>query len=54
MQEYMDHLGYFADYVHRHRSALPFIIWRDASVQHFNTPTGKLCLHTHSFTRCST
>ena len=28
------------DYYTRHKKQLPFVIWRDASVQHFNTPTG--------------
>ena len=33
-------ISMWADYFTRHRQKLPFIIWRDASVQHFNTPTG--------------
>ena len=37
----------WANYYTRHKQQLPFVIWRDASVQHFNTPTG---LHnTHAF-----
>ena len=33
-------LTLWADFYARHRAALPFVIWRDASVQHFDTPTG--------------
>lgn len=30
----------WAEYYERFKSALPFTIWRDASIQHFDTPTG--------------
>jgi len=30
----------FADYAAAHGPELPFLIWRDSSVQHFNTPDG--------------
>ena len=30
----------WADFYRDHHRELPFIIWRDASVQHFDTPTG--------------
>ena len=33
-------ISMWAAYFSRHRQQLPFVIWRDASVQHFNTPTG--------------
>jgi len=33
-------ISMWADYYTRHKQQLPFVIWRDASVQHFNTPTG--------------
>jgi len=40
VQQYKEHIGYFAAYYREHRHELPFIIWRDSSVQHFDTPTG--------------
>ncbi|KAK9825884.1 hypothetical protein WJX81_000941 [Elliptochloris bilobata] len=30
----------FADYVAAHAEEMPFIVWRDSSAQHFNTPDG--------------
>ena len=33
-------ISMWANYYTRHKQQLPFVIWRDASVQHFNTPTG--------------
>ena len=33
-------ISMWADYYKRHKQQMPFVIWRDASVQHFNTPTG--------------
>lgn len=30
----------FSDFYEKYRTVLPFIIWRDASIQHFDTPTG--------------
>ena len=39
-QTYKEHVAYFAAYYRDHRPELPFIIWRDSSVQHFDTPTG--------------
>ncbi|EIE18670.1 hypothetical protein COCSUDRAFT_45154 [Coccomyxa subellipsoidea C-169] len=30
----------WAEYYQRFRDSLPFTIWRDASIQHFDTPTG--------------
>ena len=33
-------ISMWVDYFTRHKKQLPFVIWRDASVQHFNTPTG--------------
>ena len=33
-------ISMWASYYTRHKQQLPFVIWRDASVQHFNTPTG--------------
>ncbi len=39
-QTYKEHIAYFAAYYREHRQELPFIIWRDSSVQHFDTPTG--------------
>ena len=38
--EYAGNLAMWADYYRRHKAALPFVLWRDASVQHFDTPTG--------------
>ncbi len=32
----------WAEYYQRFRDSLPFTIWRDASIQHFDTPTGAL------------
>lgn len=53
--EYSGNLAMWADYYERHRAQLPFVIWRDASVQHFDTPTGALqqrqfrhCLSAHA------
>ena len=37
-------INLWVDYFRRHRQRLPFVIWRDASVQHFNTPTGPAVL----------
>jgi hypothetical protein len=39
-QEYRDNIRMFADYYRANKDTLPFIIWRDSSVQHFDTPTG--------------
>lgn len=39
-------ISMWASYYTRHKAQLPFVIWRDASVQHFNTPTG-LRKHAH-------
>ncbi len=33
-------ISMWAEYYKRHKQQMPFVIWRDASVQHFNTPTG--------------
>ena len=33
-------ISMWVEYFTRHKKQLPFVIWRDASVQHFNTPTG--------------
>ena len=38
--EYAGNLAMWADYYRRHKAAMPFVLWRDASVQHFDTPTG--------------
>ena len=35
-------ISMWADYYKRHKQQMPFVIWRDASVQHFNTPTGAI------------
>lgn len=39
-------ISMWANYYTRYKQQLPFVIWRDASVQHFNTPTGLRSLHT--------
>ncbi|KAK9832530.1 hypothetical protein WJX81_006130 [Elliptochloris bilobata] len=39
-QTYREQIAYFAAYHRKHRQELPFIVWRDSSVQHFDTPTG--------------
>lgn len=31
----------WAEYYERFKASLPFVIWRDASIQHFDTPTGE-------------
>ena len=33
-------ISMWANFYNRYKHQLPFVIWRDASVQHFNTPTG--------------
>lgn len=44
LQTYKEHIAYFAAYYREHRQELPFIVWRDSSVQHFDTPTGWSCI----------
>ena len=44
----------WADYYSRHKQHLPFVIWRDASVQHFNTPTGARSLRLRAQTHMHT
>lgn len=39
-EEYSSAMQEFADYYARHKADLPFFLWRDSSVQHFNTETG--------------
>ena len=39
--ELEENLSLWADFYRRERQRLPFVIWRDASVQHFDTPTGE-------------
>eukprot|EP00884_Botryococcus_braunii_P023107 jgi/Botrbrau1/9480/Bobra.0252s0098.2 len=39
-QEYERNVSAFANYYQAHKEELPFTIWRDSSVQHFDTPTG--------------
>ena len=39
-EEYQENLRAFANYVHMHPANLPFMVWREASVQHFETHTG--------------
>ena len=41
-------ISMWANYYTRYKQQLPFVIWRDASVQHFNTPTG-LCHIAHTY-----
>ena len=41
-QEYRAQLTKFAAYYQRHRRRLPFLVWRDASVPHFNSATGAI------------
>lgn len=43
-KELEDHVRLWADTYMRLKDSMPFIIWRDASVQHFDTPTG-VCPH---------
>ena len=38
--EYRANLGMFAEYWQEHRKELPITVWRDASPQHFDSPTG--------------
>ena len=38
--EYEANLGMFADFWRLHNTSLPQTVWRDASPQHFDTPTG--------------
>ena len=40
--EYDEELRQFAEAYRERKHELPFFIWRDASVQHFDTPTGAL------------
>ena len=42
-QEFRAQVAKFAAYYQRHRRRLPFLVWRDASVPHFNTATGARC-----------
>ena len=38
--EYQADMAALATYMRTHAARLPYIIWRDASVQHFETVTG--------------
>lgn len=38
--DYRSDLHMLKDYWHAHGTHLPMTIWRDASAQHFDTPTG--------------
>ena len=46
--EYAANLRAVTDYLQRddNRARLPFLIWRDASVQHFQVRQALLCCHT--------
>ena len=40
VETYTKEMQEFVDYYHDHKAQLPFFLWRDSSVQHFNTPVG--------------
>ena len=40
VETYTREMQEFATYYHEHKKRLPFFLWRDSSVQHFNTPVG--------------
>ena len=42
--DYAVNMGRVADYIRSATGRLPYIIWRDASVQHFEVLTVNLCL----------
>ena len=52
-QEYRAQVAKFAAYHQRHRRRLPFLVWRDASVPHFNTATGARCASFKSVHKCT-
>ena len=39
-EQYSNEMQEFVTYYSEHKARLPFFLWRDSSVQHFNTPTG--------------
>jgi hypothetical protein len=40
VETYNNEMQEFVNYYREHRADLPFFLWRDSSVQHFNTPVG--------------
>ena len=52
-QEYRAQIAKFAAYHQRHRRRLPFLVWRDASVPHYNTATGAPCACCGVLGRCA-
>ena len=40
VETYVNEMQEFVGYYQEHKVDLPFFIWRDSSVQHFNTPVG--------------
>lgn len=39
-EQYSNEMREFVEYYSEHKAELPFFLWRDSSVQHFNTKTG--------------